>query len=251
MKALIFNIQKFSLHDGNGIRTTIFFKGCNLRCIWCANPESLSMQPELIQGEKVGRYYPIEEVISEILKDRSFFDKSGGGVTLSGGEPLLQSAFIVSLCDALHTENITVGIETAANVPQHIFISVLEKCDFAFIDLKHWDNNKHRQGTGVDIHLILANIRKAFTLGMPVTIRIPLIPDFNNTKADAHAFAVLLKKLGAKDVHVLPFHQLGESKYKKYGFFYAYSDVPQLNDDDATGFAEILSSAGFEVQIGG
>jgi pyruvate formate lyase activating enzyme len=248
---LIFNIQRFSLHDGSGIRTIVFFKGCNLRCKWCANPESLSVQPESINGEQVGRYYTLDEIMAEILKDKPFYDKSNGGVTLSGGEPLLQADFAAALCDALHAEGISVGIETAANVSLDVFLSVLKKCDFAYIDLKHWNCDKYRQGTGVDNSRILANIREALKLGIPVTIRIPMIPGFNDSEEDARAFAALLKELGAKSVHVLPFHQLGENKYKKYGITYAYSGVPQLHEEDAAVFANILSSAGLSVQIGG
>ena len=251
MNALIFNIQKFSLHDGPGIRTTVFFKGCNLRCQWCANPESFSAQPEADNGETVGRYYTLDEVMSEVLKDKAFFEKSGGGVTLSGGEPLLQAEFVLTFCDALHAEGITVGIETAANVSSAIFAGVLKKCDFAYIDLKHWNSAKYREGTGVGNSRILGNIRQALASGIPTTIRIPLIPGFNNAPDDARAYAALLKELGAGNVHVLPFHQMGESKYKKYDIPYAYEGVPQFHDEDAAEFAAVLKDAGFNVQIGG
>lgn len=251
MKALIFNIQKFSLHDGSGIRTTVFFKGCNLRCQWCANPESLSTKQETINGETVGEYYSLEELMAEIVKDKPFFEKSGGGVTLSGGEPLLQAEFVMALCDALHAEGISVGIETAANVSSDVFVSVLKKCDFAYIDLKHWSSAQYKAGTGVNNARILSNIRQAFALDIPTTIRIPLIPGFNNSADDARAFAALLKELGSKSVHVLPFHQLGESKYSKHNLPYAYAGVQQLHDEDASEFADILSSAGINTQIGG
>jgi pyruvate formate lyase activating enzyme len=251
LNALIFNIQKFCLHDGKGIRTTIFFKGCNLRCQWCTNPESLALQPEIIDGEEVGKYYTLEEVMAEVLKDKPFFERSGGGVTLSGGEPLLQAGFILELCDALHAEGISVGIETAANVSTVVFTNVLRKCDFVYIDLKHWNSARYKEGTGVDNARILKNIRQAFAMGISTTIRIPLIPGFNSSLDDARAFASLLKELGARDVHVLPFHQMGESKYKKHGIPYAYAGVPQMHDEDADGFAAVLEEAGLNVQIGG
>lgn len=251
MDALIFNIQRFSLHDGNGIRTTIFFKGCNLCCKWCANPESQSMQPEFMQDKQVGQYYSLDEIMVEVLKDKPFYDKSNGGVTLSGGEPLLQSAFVIALCDALHAAHINVGIETAASIPQNIFSEVLKRCDFALIDLKHWDARRHKQGTGTSNHLILSNIRYALSQKIPVTIRIPVIPGFNSSKEDANAYAMLLVELVATDVHLLPFHQMGENKYQKLGLSYDYSGVSQLHDEDLKEFADILTSAGLRVQIGG
>ena len=251
MKALIFNIQRFSLHDGNGIRTTVFFKGCNLRCKWCANPESLSTEPEMMENAEIGRYYTLDELMSELLKDKAFYDKSGGGVTLSGGEPLLQAEFVCALCDALHDNGISVGIETAANVPLNVFADVLSKIDFALIDLKHHDSDQYKEGTGVGNMLILENIRYALTQRTPVTLRIPVIPGYNDSIEDAHMFAKLLGELGAKEVHVLPFHQLGDNKYKKLGLPYDYAGVPQLHDEDLEAFAGTLSSSGLKVQIGG
>jgi pyruvate formate lyase activating enzyme len=211
----------------------------------------LSSGQETLNGKPVGKYYSLQELMDEIIKDKPFFEKSSGGVTLSGGEPLLQAEFVLALCDALHAEGIGVGIETAANVPSHVFVSVLKKCDFAFIDLKHWSSAQYKAGTGVDNTLILSNIRQAFTMGIPTTIRIPLIPGFNNSPDDARAFAALLKEVGAKSVHILPFHQLGESKYTQYNKPYAYAGVAQLHDEDASGFADILSSKGIQTQIGG
>lgn len=245
-KALLFNIQKFCLHDGYGIRTTLFFKGCNLKCGWCSNPESQSMLPD-----DAGRYYSLEEIMETVLKDKPFYDKSGGGVTLSGGEPLLQAEFVCALADALHASGVTVGLETAANVPERVFAEVLSKCDFAHIDIKHWDDTKHRQGTGVGNSLILRNVRHALISGKPIMLRIPVIPGYNDSLEDARAFAALLSELGANDVQLLPFHQLGEKKYGALGIAYAYEGVPQTRDEDLNEFADIFSYAGMAVQIGG
>lgn len=245
-KALLFNIQKFCLHDGYGIRTTLFFKGCNLRCGWCSNPESQSTQTD-----EAGRYYTLEEIMETVLKDKPFYDKSGGGVTLSGGEPLLQADFVCALCDTLHAIGVTVGLETAANVPEAIFAEALSKCDFAYIDLKHWNDAKHRQGTGVGNQLILLNIRHALASGKPIMLRIPVIPGYNDSIEDAQAFASLLGDLGAKNVQLLPFHQLGENKYSSLSLPYAYEGVPQMRDEDLNEFAEVLISSGMTVQIGG
>ena len=197
------------------------------------------------------RYYTIEEIMEAVLKDKPFYDKSDGGVTLSGGEPLLQAEAVFALCDALHASGIKVGIETAAGVPEDILSVALEKCDFFLIDLKHWNNEKHIQCTGMDNRLILRNIRRALSGDKPVTMRIPVIPGYNNAVEDAREFAKLLRDLGAKTVQLLPFHQFGEKKYENLNIPYAYAGVTPLHEEGLSGFAEVLASAGFNVQIGG
>ncbi len=252
MEAILFNIQKFCLHDGPGIRSTVFFKGCNLRCYWCANPESQSrrLRPEL--GEKLrGRVWTLEEVLEELLQDKAFYDHSGGGVTLSGGEPLLQADFACALCDALHEHGIAVSIETAAAVPAPLFERVFRKLDTAHIDLKHYDPEKHRAGTGAGLERTLANIRTALAGPIPVFLRIPVIPGFNDSLDDARGFAGLLHELGTDRVQLLPFHQMGEKKYEELGRNYRLRGVAQLHDEDLDSFAAVLRENGIDVQIGG
>lgn len=265
MKALLFNIQKFSLHDGLGIRTTVFFKGCNLRCAWCANPESQSLQPEPMRAAGVGshtnetfagyplagRWYTLEEVVREVLKDKAFYDQSGGGVTLSGGEPMLQPDFVSAFSSALHEAGVTVGIETALHVQPEVCRRVLGGMDFACIDLKHWNNEKHREGTGAGNELIISNLREALSTPLPVFVRIPVIPGYNDSLADAQAFGSLLMGLGAKEIHLLPFHQMGEEKYNRLDRSYGFRHVPPLHEEDLEAYAEALRAGGFHVQIGG
>jgi pyruvate formate lyase activating enzyme len=246
--ALVFNIQKFSIHDGAGIRTDVFFQGCNLKCKWCSNPESQPMEP--LPGEKT-QAYTVDELVAELVKDKAFYDTSGGGVTLTGGEALLQPDFVLALADALHKEGINVAIETAACVPTDVFLRVLEHVDSAYIDLKHYDDAKHRAGTGVGNALILKNIAAALQTKTPVVVRIPVIPGFNDNENDYHAFADKLVSLGVKQVHLLPFHQLGESKYDRFNLPYAFDGVAQMHDEDVNAFAEVLRRAGLDVQIGG
>ncbi len=246
--ALVFNIQKFSIHDGAGIRTDVFFQGCNLRCKWCSNPESQPM--ESLPGETT-RAYTVDELVAELVKDKPFYDTSGGGVTLTGGEALLQPEFVLALTDALHKEGINVAIETAACVPEDVFLRVLERVDFAYIDLKHYNDTKHRAGTGVGNALILKNIAAATKSKTPVVIRIPVIPGFNNSANDYQGFADTLVNLGANQVQLLPFHQLGESKYDRFNLPYAFDGVAQMHDEDVSEFAEVLRRAGLDVQIGG
>ncbi len=247
-EALVFNLQKFSIHDGAGIRTDVFFQGCNLRCGWCSNPESQPMLP--LPGEKATAY-TVTALVQELVKDKPFYDESGGGVTLTGGEALLHPDFVVALADALHREKIHVALETAACVSQEVFERVLCAVDFAYIDLKHYDEEKHRAGTGVSNALILKNIAAALVSKTPVVIRIPVIPGYNDSEEDFEGFAKALTHLGAKEVQLLPFHQLGESKYKKLQLAYAYDGCKQLRDGDVNAFAETLERAGIQIQIGG
>ncbi len=247
-EALVFNLQKFSIHDGAGIRTDVFFQGCNLRCGWCSNPESQPM--ESLPGEKVTAY-TVPALVAELVKDKPFYDESDGGVTLTGGEALLHPEFVLELCAALHQEGISVAIETAACVSEDVFSRLLAAVDFAYIDLKHYDDETHKAGTGVSNVLIMQNIASALRGKTPVVIRIPVIPGFNDNEADFAGFVKLLNELGAKEVHLLPFHQLGESKYRRLQMEYAYDGQKQLRDSDVSAFASVLEHAGIKVQIGG
>ena len=248
LTATIFNLQKFSIHDGAGIRTDVFFHGCNLRCAWCSNPESQPLEP--LSGERA-KVYSVEELVRELVKDKPFYDESGGGVTLTGGEALLFPEFVLALTEALHDEGIHVAVETAACVPEDVFARVLASVDFAHIDLKHYDDAKHREGTGVGNALILRNIAAALKGETPVILRIPVIPGYNDSPADQAGFADVLAHLGAKEVQLLPFHQLGESKYNRLNLPYAYGGIRQMRDGDVAAFAKVLKDKGISVQIGG
>jgi len=247
-EALVFNLQKFSIHDGAGIRTDVFFQGCNLRCGWCSNPESQPLEP--LPGEKATAY-TVPTLVAELVKDKPFYDESGGGVTLTGGEALLHPEFVLALTSALHEAGVHVAIETAACVSQEVFARVLTAVDFAYIDLKHYDDEKHRLGTGVGNALILRNIAAALKGTTPVVIRIPVIPGFNDSETDFAGFAKQLNELSAREVHLLPFHPLGESKYQRLQMKYAYDGQKQLRDGDVSAFAKVLEQAGIQVQIGG
>ena len=247
-EALIFNLQKFSIHDGAGIRTDVFFQGCNLRCGWCSNPESQPIEP--LPGEQATAY-TVPALVAELIKDKPFYDESNGGVTLTGGEALLHPGFVFALCEALHQEGIHVALETAACVGEDVFARVLAAVDFAYIDLKHYDDAKHRAGTGVGNALILRNIAYALKSETPVVLRIPVIPGFNDSEDDFSGFVKILGDLGAKEVQLLPFHQLGESKYKRLQLDYAFDGQKQMRDGDVSAFADALCGAGIQVQIGG
>ena len=293
----IFNIQKFSLHDGPGIRTTVFFKGCNLRCSWCANPESQQMRTQLtLDREKCagcgscaalcpsearvmtdgypvldpeactlcgrcveacprraigreGNDMTVEEVLREALKDTAFYRQSGGGVTFSGGEPLLQQEFATALARALHENGVPVAIETAAAVPGERFCAFLREVDYVHVDLKHYDSARHRAGTGVGNEQIIENICAVRDSGLDYMVRIPVIPGFNASPEDAEGFANLLASIGVECVQLLPFHQLGERKYSLLGRKYAHAGQPQLHREDLKQYQEIMLRHGLDAQL--
>ena len=248
-KACIFNIQRFSIHDGPGIRTTIFFKGCPLRCYWCSNPESWSGKPEPMWDnlEKeniiVGEYKTMDELITEIKKDMAFYEESGGGVTLSGGEVLSQGSFAIPLLVALKKEKIHTVCETCGYGNRDSFKELIQYTDLIYFDLKHYNDEKHREGTGVPLQIILENLDVAMKLHPNVVVRIPIIPSYNDSLEDARGFANLLCKKGVKTVELLPFHQFGESKYKALGKEYSMEGIPQLHEEDLQSFKEILKSS--------
>jgi pyruvate formate lyase activating enzyme len=246
MTGFIFNIQRFSLHDGAGIRTNVFFQGCNLRCGWCANPESQATG--MADGAKA---YSVEELSAELIKDKPFFEKSGGGVTLTGGEPLLQPDFVQALTERLHALGVKVAVETAACVPTETFRRVAASMDLIHIDLKQYDEEAHRLGTGASLKPIVENICTALASGVRTVVRIPVIPDYNDREEDALGFAALLTELGAKEAQLLPFHQMGEIKYEKLGMDYAYAGKKQLHEEDLARLESVLLAAGIEAQIGG
>ena len=290
--SIVFNIQKFSLHDGPGIRTVVFLKGCPLKCKWCANPESQSPRIQILwdkekclgcgacaascpQGAvlKTGRIIRIDgktcsgcgicaagcpaqalkaegevkavrEVLNVCLQDRDFYEESGGGVTLSGGEALVHPDFSMALADALQKQNIHVAMETTGFAAPGLFDRVTGHMDLLLFDVKHWDEAKHLEGTGVSNRLILDNMKRAIASGMRVLPRLPVIPGYNNTLADAKGFAARLKEAGACEIQLLPFHQFGEKKYDELGKPYAYTDVPALHEEDLKDSRQVLLDQG-------
>lgn len=248
MKANIFNIQKFSLHDGPGIRTSVFFKGCNLRCQWCANPESQSFERQIFHepsGDRIyGRLYTVDELMDEILKDKLFYEKSGGGVTLTGGEPFLQHKFLILLCSELKREKIHIAAETAGHIKKDIFDNLSKLMDFIYIDFKHYNPQSHVEGTGISNTLIIENIKILSKSGSNFVVRIPIIPGFNDSLEDANHFADSLKKMKVRYVELLPFHQLGENKYKYADIEYKYKDIPVMSLDFLSDYKKILTNAG-------
>lgn len=294
-KGIIFNIQKFSLHDGPGVRTTVFFKGCPLRCKWCANPESQLMKLQILYHSKdcvhcgmcaascpeeavsmddVGKIHfdfarcrgcltcvnvcpgralscegevnTVEEVVEVCMQDADFYEESGGGVTLSGGEALMQPEFAGAVLRELKARGVHTAMETTGFAPAEVFDAVTADAELLLFDIKHWDAEKHREGTGVDNGLILANMRRAIAAGKEVLPRLPVIPGFNDSLEDAAGFVRRLQEVGAERIQLLPFHQFGESKYGLLGKDYEYGSVPALHKEDLTAFRQVFLAGGID-----
>ena len=200
IKGIITNIQHFSLHDGPGIRTTVFFKGCQLKCVWCHNPENINPNPEMMYSanntyEKVGREVTVSEVVDEVIKDKMFYKDSQGGVTFSGGEPTMQYEFLTELLTSCKLENIHTAIETNLFFSEDKIKELDDSVDLIICDLKILDNRKHILYTGVDNSLILRNINEIVKRSKPLIIRIPLINGVNNDDNDIGDFINFLNHI--------------------------------------------------------
>lgn len=226
----ISNIQHFSTGDGAGIRTTVFFKGCNLRCPWCHNPENLMAAPCVMQykalnkTEVLGKKVTIDEILPQLLEDTDFYEQSGGGVTLSGGEVMLQADGAAELSRRLKENGVSVLVDTAGCVPYGEFEKLNHFVQGYLFDFKTADPVKYKQ-IGGDLETVTYNITRLLSDEMPVQIRIPLIPDFNTDTDSILKMCERLKDMGIKKVELLPFHRLGSSKYEVLGMTYAYKDV--------------------------
>lgn len=291
-KGITFNIQKFSIHDGPGIRTTVFLKGCPLRCQWCSNPESqlediqilydqskcvhclncikqckknaISYSNNKIQIDFLkcvgclqcvhscmqnalsheGEYKDVQEVVNICLQDIDFYEESQGGVTISGGEGMSQPRFVEALVKSLKEHHIHVAIETTGYIQEDTFSKLAPMFDLLLFDVKHYDTNKHYQGTGVHNELIINNLKWAIHHGIEVLPRIPVIPDFNSSLEDAKGIADLLLSIGINKVQLLPFHQFGERKYELLNRDYLLKNKKALHPEDLKDYQQIFLDKG-------
>jgi pyruvate formate lyase activating enzyme len=265
-EGLVFDIKRFAINDGPGVRTTVFLKGCPLHCFWCHNPESQSHRPQLARYETkcircggcvaacpsgaihveegavrldratcvlsgfcaevcpaeaaviIGHWRKLGEVVREVLADKPFYETSGGGATISGGEPLLQHEFVLHLIEALHAEGLHVALDTSGHASPEVFDRVAARADLVLFDIKTLDPARHHEATGARNHLILDNLRRLRTdhPEIPVTLRYPLIPGFNDRPEDVDALIALARELDLP-VDLLPYHPLGTGKYEAVG----------------------------------
>ncbi|MBU2551104.1 MAG: glycyl-radical enzyme activating protein [Proteobacteria bacterium] len=298
VEGMIFSIQRFSLQDGPGIRTTVFLKGCPLRCLWCSNPESQRSEPELLfrirncqacgtcarvcpagavvfedgaprldrdrcdlclecvkacpgQALEVsGRRMGLDEVVDEACRDEPFYNNSGGGVTLSGGEPLFQPEFTLGFMRQCRDRGIRTALDTCGHAPGEFLARVLEHTDLVLFDLKHLDPEAHRRGTRLDNELVLRNLYHTLDSGrVRVWVRIPVIPGFNDSEAFFEKLARALKGRPVEKVSLLGYHEWGRTKYQALGREYPLDGTGALAKDRLEPLRAVLDAAGLPVTI--
>ena len=300
LKGLISDIQRFAIHDGPGIRTTVFFKGCPLNCRWCANPETIEPRPEIMfspgfcmqcgicaqtcpqnavtftPGELPvrdrelciscgscaeacpknalllrGTLMAVDEIMAVLEKDLPFFKRSGGGVTLSGGEPFRQPEPVGEILRLCAQRGMHTAVDTCGCVAWEAIEPSLEHIDLFLYDLKHLDPKAHKQGTGVTNELILANLGRIQKSGKKVIVSLPLIPGFNDSSENLTRTAVFVAELGITELRVLPYHTYGRGKYQKIGRENSMSQIPALEPAEAEKAKEILEKYIPKVAVGG
>jgi len=265
MKGIVFDIKRFAIHDGPGIRTTVFLKGCPLKCWWCHNPESQDIKTEtdvkriVLDGvpfekqEKIGTPMSVNEVMEIIEKESVFYDESGGGVTFSGGEPLLQHRFLLEMLSALKEKDIHTTVDTCGMAKREIFEKVAKYTDLFLFDLKHLDQQKHKLYTGADNSIILKNLEFLINQGANVQIRIPIIQGINDSDDALHAMISYLCKFNdkIKDVHLLPYHSFAKNKYQRFDKENKLIDLKEYDKKDLIPIRNRFEAEGFKVKIGG
>lgn len=298
MKASIFNIQKFSIHDGPGIRTTVFFKGCPLQCIWCHNPESQNLGKEILYDKNkctlcgscikicqnnaielkdndleinmdkctfcgdctvccinsakqiAGKEYTVDEVMKEVLKDRVFYKNSKGGVTLSGGEPLIYAAFVEELLMELKKENIHTAVDTCGAVDFKVLERISKYTDLFLYDIKSMDEEKHILYTGVSNKNIIENLIKLSKIHNNINLRLPIIEGINADENHIFEILKLIKNTNIKKINLLPYHDIAMHKYEKLGRKY-YEYMKRPADEKLKRYIDIIEKEGYRVKIGG
>ena len=300
-RGVIFNIQRFSIHDGPGIRTTIFLKGCPLHCEWCSNPESMRLFPEIITRdikcircgkcivaclqkaitiventriihwekcnycmkcaevcpsgaiEAVGRYMSVAEVLDVVGRDASYYRRTSGGMTLSGGEPLVQWQFALKLLQEAKKRGFHTTLDTSGYADWEVLDKLLNYTDLVLYDVKHLDSARHQEATAVPNERILDNLRK--TVGKAATriwVRYPVIPQFNDTDKDMEWLCrfVLAEVPSVEKISLLPYHKFAETKYSAIGRKYPYKGIPLLTEERIEDFKRIAESHGLMVDVG-
>lgn len=298
-QGITFNIQKYSIHDGPGIRTTVFLKGCPLGCWWCHNPESQKAKQDVIfwpdkciacrdcekvcsEGaisfnekglyhdeskcrlcekctevcpsealELIGNKRSLDDVMKEVEKDMIFYEESGGGVTFSGGEPLVQIDFLDSLLTASKQKGLHTAVDTSGYTSWENVERIKDKVDLFLYDIKHMDDEKHRLYTGVSNELILDNLKKLAMDGKRIWVRIPIIPGINDDDLNIKRTCEYIASLNLRDIFILPYHNIAMDKYKRLDMEYRIPDIPAPKDELMEKIADTFKGYGLNVKIGG
>ena len=257
-KGRIFDIQKYSVHDGPGIRTIVFLKGCVLRCRWCCNPESqeYDIQTMMVQGKPkvIGRDVTVAEVMKTVEKDRQYYWRTGGGLTLSGGESLCQPEFATALLQAAQESGISTAMESMGCAKWETIEKLLPYLDQYLLDIKHMNPRKHKEFTGRSNELMIENAMKIAKSGMTeLSIRVPVIPGFNDTEEEIRQIAAYTATLpNVKRMHLLPYHRLGQDKYTGLNREYLMGDVKPPTNEHMEKLLKVAEmTSGIECQIGG
>jgi len=264
-KGLVFDIRRFSVHDGPGIRTTVFLKGCPLNCWWCQNPESNSSLEEnsirhLKMGDQVfemnqtiGSWMTPEELLREVLRDMVFYNESSGGVTFSGGEPLMQIPFLKKTLEILKECDIHTTIDTCGFATENEILQIINLSDLFLYDLKMMDEEEHIKYTGVSNRPILENLQLLYNHQKNVIIRFPVIPGINDTKKNIEAMKLFLVPLSnrIKEIDLLPYHSLANEKYGRLGVTNKLSSLSDMSKNELDPIKTEFELVGFRVKIGG
>lgn len=265
MKGLIFDIKRYSINDGPGIRTTVFFKGCPLNCLWCHNPESRLHEIGHILRvrnlgeysfevkEEIGRLYTVQEVIKELEKDSLFYEESGGGITFSGGEPLAQAGFVAALAAECHKHGWDTALDTCGYAARKSLQLVDPHIDTYLYDLKGLNNTDHMIHTGVDNSLILDNLHYLLEQNRKVIFRYPVIPGMNDSENNLLDLMQFLGKLktNLREIHLLPYHNIQTSKYERLGLSYKLNGLKAAEPESLQLMKAGLESIGYTVKTGG
>lgn len=264
---IIFDIKQYAIHDGPGIRTTVFFKGCPLDCWWCHNPEGRHNRPETIcvrtrragpgktfveKNEEFGRIVSVDEVVEEIQKYVIFYDQSGGGVTFSGGEPLMQPEFLKSLLMECRRRDIHTAVDTSGHAPAEVFAEIYALVDLFLFDLKNMDDAAHIKYTGVSNRVTLQNLMMLSRMGNKTQIRLPMIPGITDTEENLEAVLQFIEPLSnIREVSLLPYNRLAEDKLDRFGLPNRMEQRATASDASVDRALRELENRGYRVTIGG
>lgn len=275
MRALVTDIERGATFDGPGIRTVVYFKGCPLRCLWCSNPETQKLENEfwdyegsLYKGNRtscsdciatstsstlkqVAKDMTLEEVFTIVMKDENFYRNSGGGVTLSGGEVLVNSAFAIKLFEKLKDEYVNTAIETTGYGSYRELEKLAKLTDTILFDIKHMDSGKHKKYTAVSNEIILENLTKLSKWHKKIIMRFPFIKGVNDDEKNIHETAKFLKKLNLLEVNILPYHTMGLEKYRKLRIPYPMKTLEKHTQEELNNALQIMKSYGLKAKLNG